>query len=68
MMIIDKSRKSKAYIGTIDPRDQLDKAWLKNVRQLIKEANMYMRDSDNDKRLYVKLRGINPTDVYVYSR
>lgn len=49
MMIIDKSRKSKAYIGTIDPRDQFDKAWLKNVRQLIKEANMHMRDSDNDK-------------------
>jgi len=68
MLIIDQSRKSKSYIGTIDPFDKSDEQWLKGVRKIVSEANKHMRDSDNGKQLYVKLSGVNPTDVYIYNR
>ena len=57
MIITTQNRRSDAYVGTIDLRDQADMKIVADIRKIVKEANMHMRDSSNTKRLYVKLQG-----------
>lgn len=57
MIITTQNRKSDAYVGTINLRDESDMKIVANIRQMVKEANTHLRDSDNFKRLYVKLQG-----------
>lgn len=56
-MIIKENRRSDAYIGTVDLSNPQDMKMVSKIRGMVKEANLHMRDSDNPKRLYVKLQG-----------
>lgn len=57
MIITTENRTSTAYVGTVDLRDDADMKMVKNIRNMVKDANKHMRDSSNMKRLYVKLQG-----------
>jgi len=58
-MIFHKNR-SNSYIGTVDLSDPLHMEEVKTVRAMVREVNQFYRDSDQVKRLYVKLQGRGP--------
>lgn len=62
MYFDDSKARSTAYIGTIKIVDssEADTYFIDLTRKLIKEANQFYTESDNRRRLYVKLCGRGP--------
>lgn len=52
MIINDKHRQSDSYLGTIDMDSAEDQSIVKDIRQLVKEANAF-----SDLKMYVKIQG-----------
>lgn len=56
-MIIKENRNSDFYVGTVKLDDIDDMKVVMKIRSIVKEANAHLRNSNNPKRLYVKLQG-----------
>ncbi len=48
MIRTEKNRNSKAYIATIDPTDETDQSWLKQLRKQVSQMNKFRKEHELD--------------------
>lgn len=55
--MIIKSDRTNSYIATVDLKDPSDQAWIKTIRNAVKDLNAYHKSKGRTLRQYVKLQG-----------
>jgi len=55
--MIIKSDRTSSYIATVDLKDPSDQAWIKTIRNAVKDLNAYHKSKGRSLRQYVKLQG-----------
>lgn len=55
--MIIKSDRTNSYIATVDLKDPDDQAWIKTIRNAVKELNDFQKSKGRSSRRYVKLQG-----------
>ena len=55
--MIIKSDRTDSYIATVDLKDPDDQAWIKTIRNAVKDLNDFQKSRGRSLRQYVKLQG-----------